>query len=89
MSIENKDIDLNKYDEVTICSPVWVFSTCAPTRGFCNKNKGKIKNVNYCLTHFMNCKFKGIAKNLDKSLGITHKSFKSYKCRLGPLKELK
>lgn len=89
MPIEDLKVDFSKFDEVTICSPTWVFNLSAPMREFCKQNKGKIKNVSYCITHFMNCKFNKIAKEMDDLLGVKHKSFKSYKCRFGKLKQLK
>lgn len=48
----------------------------------------KIKNVNLVLTHFMNCRFNKIAKELDNLLGVEHKEFKSFRCRFGKLKEI-
>lgn len=89
MPIENVNIDFSKYQEITICSPTWVFSVCSPIREFCKLNKGKLKNVNYCITHFMNRKFNKIATELDSLLGTQHKSFNSYQCRFGKLKEIK
>lgn len=88
MPLNDVDIDFTQYDEVTICSPVWVFGLSAPIREFCKLNKGKIKNVNLVLTHFMNCKFKKISQEVDKLLDTQHKEFKSYRCRFGKLKKL-
>lgn len=89
MPIENIDVDFSKYQEITICSPTWVFSVCAPVREFCKQFNGKLNNVNYCITHFMNCKFNKIATEMDNLLGVQHKSFNSYRCRFGKLKEIK
>ena len=86
MPLENQNLNLSAYSEVTICSPIWVFSVCAPIRQFCIEQKGKLKNVNYILTHFMNCKFNNVAREMDKLLDTTHIEFKSYKCRFGNLK---
>lgn len=89
MNLESFDLDLSKFEEVTICSPIWVFDISAPIREFCISNKGKIKNVNYVITHFMNVKFKKVAKTMDELLTTKHKSFRSYKCRFGKIKEIK
>ena len=89
MPLEQTDIDFSKYEQVTICSPTWVFSLSSPVREFCKQNKGKIKHANYVITHFMGCKFNKIAKEMDSLLDIEHSSFKSYKCHFGKLKEIK
>lgn len=88
MEYEESDLDLSTYNEVTICSPVWVFGISAPIRQFCLKYKGKLKNVKYVLTHFMNCKFYKIATEMDKLLESKHIDFKSYRCRFGEVKLL-
>lgn len=88
MPLEPNEIDFSKYEEVTICSPVWVFGVCAPIRQFCINNANKLNNVSYLLTHFMNCKFKNIAIDMDKLLCTTHKEFLSYRCRFGNVKKL-
>lgn len=88
MPIENIDADFSKFDEVTICSPIWVFDVSAPVRKFCKEQNGKIKTVNYILTHFMNAKFENVSKTLDDILSATHTSFSSYRCHFGKLKKL-
>jgi len=88
MPSENIDADFSKFDEVTICSPIWVFDVSAPVREFCKEQSGKIKNVNYVLTHFMNAKFENVSKTLDDILSATHTSFSSYRCHFGKLKKL-
>ena len=85
----NDFIDLSKYEEITICSPIWVFGVSAPIRQFCLDAKGKVKCVNYVFTHFMGCKFENVANELDEILQVKHKSFKSFTSRFGNLKELK
>lgn len=89
MNLEKLNLNLSNYNEVTICSPVWVFSVSAPIRQFCIEQKGQINKVNYVLTHFMNAKFNKIATEMDKLLNIKHSNFKSYRCRFGVLKLLK
>ena len=85
----NDFIDLSKYEEITICSPIWVFGVSAPIKQFCLEAKGKVKCVNYVFTHFMRCKFENVANELDEILQVKHKSFKSFTSRFGSLKELK
>ncbi len=89
MPLEPNEIDFFKYEEVTICSPVWVFGVCAPIRQFCIDNANKLNNVSYLLTHFMNCKFENIALDMDRLLCTTHKELLSYRCRFGNTKRLK
>ena len=89
MPLNDFNIDFAQYDEVTICSPTWVFGLSAPIREFCKLSTGKIKNVNLVLTHFMNCRFNKIAKEMDNLLGVDHKDFKSFRCRFGKFKEIK
>lgn len=45
MPLEKNDIDFSQFDEVTICSPIWVFSISAPIRRFCKLYSGKFKKV--------------------------------------------
>ena len=89
MPIADVDLDFSQYNEITIVSPIWVFNVSAPVREFCKKYSGKLKNVNYVITHFMNCKFKKVTKELDALLQTEHKNFKSFRCRFGKIKELK
>lgn len=89
MPIEEMQIDFSKYPSVTICSPIWVFNICAPIREFCKINAGKIKNVNYVVNHFMNCKFEKTKVEMDTLLKTKHNSFRSFSCHYGKTKELK
>lgn len=45
MSLEQIDIDFSQFEEVTICSPIWVYSIAAPIRSFCKLYSGKFKKV--------------------------------------------
>ncbi len=82
-----KHVDVSSFDEVTICTPMWVFHIAAPVRQFCLDNKGKIKKVNYILTHFQPCPYKGALKEMDELLGVAHSSASSYGTRLGKTRE--
>lgn len=87
MSIEDSNLDLSKYAEITLCSPVWVFGISSPVIEFCKKHSGQVKSVNYVLTHFMDAKFDNLARELDSLLNVKHESFRSFRCRYGKLKE--
>ena len=50
MEIEKIDKDVEKYESVTICSPVWVFGPAAPIREFLTENKGNIKKMRVVIT---------------------------------------
>lgn len=52
MPIEAIQVDLESYEKVIICTPIWVFQLCAPIRSFCAQAAGRIKNVEYVLVHF-------------------------------------
>lgn len=88
MELEESPIDFTKYDEVTICTPIWVFNICAPIRKFCEISKGKIKKVNYIINHFMNCKLEYVAEEMDKLLDTKHTTFESYVCHFGKFKKI-
>ena len=89
MPIEKCDLDLSRYEEITICTPIWAFSICAPVKTFLKQNKGKIKNVHYVLVHFMKAKFYHQAKKMDNLLEIKHQSFVSYSSHFGVITEIK
>lgn len=71
MPAQEVKIDVSTYEQVTICSPIWIFRIAAPVRTFCNKMSGKIKKADYIFVHFQNVKYKNAAKETDKLLGIT------------------
>ena len=89
MPIEEIDKDLTKYEEVIICSPIWVFDVSAPIREFCNKYSGKLNNVSYVLVHFMNSSFKNIFDEMDTILKIKRISSKSICMRFGYVRGIK
>lgn len=88
MPLKRTDTDFAKYDEITVCFPIWVFGMSAPAREFFKEQNGKPKKVNYVITHFMNAKFSSVATEADKLLGVKHSSFRSYRCRFGRYKEI-
>lgn len=87
MPIEELEIDWNKYDKVTICSPIWVFQLCGPMRSFCKLAAGKIKRVDYVLVHFQKSVYKNAFEEMNQLLGITYEHATSICFRRG--KEVK
>lgn len=89
MPIEEITVDLSVYDEVTVCSPIWVFSLSSPVRGFLRRSKGKIKKVNYIFVHYTNGKYKKAAKTADEIVGVKHNKLVNVRCRQGNFKQIK
>lgn len=89
MPTEDCPLDLSSYDTVTICFPIWVFSTAATVRDFCKKSYGKIKFVNLISLHFMNVYFGNAADEIDGLLGVKRNEYISLRCRFGKIKETK
>lgn len=83
MPIEPVPVDLSAYDHVTICSPIWVFSLASPVREICRQAAGKIKEADYVLVHHTKGNYESVAKEMDRLLGITHRSSVSVRCRMG------
>lgn len=89
MPVEEKTIDLEGYEKIIICTPVWVFSLAAPVRAFLRKSAGKIKNAEYVVVHFSNGVYKNVEKEMDDILGLSNSSFESYSCKMGKYKKQK
>lgn len=89
MPIDEINIDLSSYDEVIICSPIWVFSIAAPIRSFLKKANGKVKNVSYIFVHFTKGKYKITALEADKLIGIKHNELINVSSHMGIFKEIK
>lgn len=88
MSINPPKIDFEKYKKAVICTPIWVFSLCAPMRSFCKAAAGKVKSADYIIVHHTDGKYLSAAKEMDEILAIKHDGFKSVRCRKGKFKEL-
>lgn len=86
MPIENIGIDLFAYNEVTVCSPIWVFSLAAPIRAFLRQANGKIKSANYILVHHTNGTYKNTVAEANKLLGTEHNALINIRCRAGEFK---
>ncbi len=89
MPIEKCAADLTKYDEVVVCSPIWVFSIAAPVRAFLRQARGKLKNVRYVFVHHTNGSYKKLAQEADGLTGTVHTGLRSVRCRKGVYKEIR
>ncbi|MDO4544137.1 MAG: hypothetical protein Q4C01_06245 [Clostridia bacterium] len=83
MPIEDVEVELEGYEQVTVCSPVWVFSLAAPMRSFCKAAAGRIKSADYILVHHMRARFEAVAREMDELLQLKNSGVKSYCCRKG------
>lgn len=88
MPIESNKENFNKYEKVTICTPIWVFGIAGPIKQFCIEQCGKIKNVNYVFVHFMKSKFMNLADEMDGLLKVKRSSVKSICSRIGVIKSI-
>ena len=83
MPIRPVDVDLSRYDHVTICSPIWVFALAAPVRAFCTQAAGQIREADYILVHHQNSVYENAAREMDRLLGLSHTGLRSVRCRTG------
>ena len=83
MPIEDIGVQLEKYDHVTVCSPVWVFNLCAPMREFCKKASGRIRSADYILVHHQKSLYANAADEMDRLLGLADTPAVSVCCREG------
>lgn len=83
MPIEPIAIDLESYQHITICSPIWVFGLAAPVRSFCMQSAKKIKEVDYILVHHQSNIYQNAADEMDTLLRIRHKKLTSIQCQKG------
>ncbi len=83
MPIEDIGVQLEKYDHVTVCSPVWVFNLCAPMREFCKKASGRIRSADYILVHHQKSLYTNAADEMDRLLELKDTPAVSVCCREG------
>lgn len=83
MPIEDIGVQFEKYDHVTVCSPVWVFNFCAPMREFCKKASGRIRSADYILVHHQKSLYANAADEMDRLLGLKDTPAVSVCCREG------
>ncbi|MDO4492871.1 MAG: hypothetical protein Q4C53_03180 [Clostridia bacterium] len=77
--------DLEKYEHVTIVTPVWVFALAAPVRAFCRQAAGKIRTVDIVSVHFSRGRYENVSAEIDRLLGIRHTAYTSVRCRMGTM----
>lgn len=82
MNIENIP-DIEKYEKIIICSPVWDFGICSPIIEFCKKAKGKIKSFDLVSVHFLKAGYKYLPKKVSTYLGIDCEKYESYSSHFG------
>ncbi len=83
MPIEDIGVQLEKYDHVTVCSPVWVFNLCAPMREFCKKASGRIRSADCIIVHHQKSLYANAADEMDRLLGLKDTPAVSVCCREG------
>lgn len=88
MPIDQADIPVERYDCVTICTPIWVFSIAAPVRGFCRTYRGRISQAKYVTVHFQPAIYRKAKMELDDLLGICGENYTSICCELGRFKQM-
>lgn len=89
MPIEPVELELESFEHVTICSPIWVFTPCGPIKAFCRESAGRIRSVSYIISHYNNTAYTAAADELDKILGVKHTAFRSVRCRQGVFKTIR
>lgn len=88
MKIEELNINLEKFQHVTICTPIWVFSLASPVREFCVQAKGKIKEVDYVLVHHTRGNYDSVIEEMDQLLELKHTSILNIQCHNGQYRKL-
>ena len=83
MPLERLPEDLERYEHVTICSPIWVFRLSPPVRAFCRAARGRIREADYLLVHYQKCLYEGAAREMDELLGLRRTGLRSVCFRRG------
>ncbi len=84
MPIEAPKKSAEDYDKVIFCSPIWVFTFCAPIRRYAESVSGKVKAAEYIFVHFsLPMRYEKAAKKLDGILNTHAESYKSVCCMWG------
>ena len=85
MPIEPVGVDLESYEHVTICSPIWVNALAPPVLAFCQSAKGRIKEADMITVHFNKSQYRNALTQAEQLLGVTMTDYKSYVCRHGKI----
>lgn len=83
MPIRPVDVDLSRYDHVTVCSAIWAFHLAPPVRSFCRQAAGHIREADYILVHHQNSVYENAAREMDSLLGLHRTALRSVRCRKG------
>ena len=89
MPIKPVAADPEKYEHITICTPIWVFSVCAPVKAFCREFAGKIRGADYIFVHHTNGLYEAAADELDEIAGIKRSGLRNVRCRKGVYENLR
>ena len=89
MPIEGLPEDLERYDRVTICAPIWDFHLAAPVRTFCRQAAGRIRQADYILVHHTGGVYENAAREMDELLGIRHTGLLSVQNRVGKFRTIR
>lgn len=77
-------LDLDSFDHVTICTPIWVCSLAAPVKAFCRLASGHIKQTDYIVVHHTRgIDYRNAADEMDSLLGVCSEQLRSVCCRFG------
>lgn len=84
MAVESMPENLEEYDRVVVCSPIWVFTLCAPVRDFLAKAAGRVKSAEYLFAHFSPpARYERSARAADELLGVRRERYTSVMCVWG------
>ncbi len=84
MPLEKAERKAEAYDKVVICSPIWVFTFCAPIKSYAEEISGKVKSAEYIFVHFsLPMRYEKAAERLDGILKTHAKSYTSVCCMWG------
>lgn len=83
MPIEPISVNLGDYEQVTICSPIWVFTLAAPVRAFCRQAAGKIRAFDCVLVHHQGSRYENAAKEMATLLKAPCVGVTSVQCHQG------
>ncbi len=83
MPIRPVELDLSRYDPVTICYPIWVFSLASPVRSFARAAAGKIREADYLSVHYTAGRYENTAWELDALLHLRRAAYRSFSCKMG------
>lgn len=88
MNILPIDLDISKYEHVTVCTPIWDFAVCAPIRTFLTENKDRLNHVDFIIVHYMKKRLMTAEKELRTLSEKPNAYCESLCCRMGVIKEV-